>query len=191
MNTLFIAKSLKWGCYVTKNEDGTLSLTSAIGDLLPNAGAIIKGCGGIDAFLEKCIESSNDLSTELITRRTTLKNRQIISRTKKLTKEVEKGVRAVGEFQNLLAKYAGRSIPVTYDNLRIVMANLCAVNIGMWILPELDHSYTAYQYDCDGIIAVTIVFDEPIYLGEGLYDRKYVYNAPLGHLSEYCRIKSA
>lgn len=69
MSTLFITKSLEWGCYVEKNEDGTLTLTTALGEPLPNAGTLIKGCGGIDAFLDKCIETSNDLSTELVNRR--------------------------------------------------------------------------------------------------------------------------
>lgn len=190
MSTLFITKSLEWGCYVEKNEDGTLALTTALGEPLPNAGTVINGCGGIDAFLDKCIETSNDLSTELVNRRIALKNKQVISRTKRLTKEVEKGAIAQAEYESLTAKYAGQPIPVTYENLKIVMAYLCSINRGMWILPELTHSYTANQYDCDGITAVTIVFDEPIELREGYCDSKFAYNAPMGHLSKYCKIRS-
>lgn len=52
MSTIFITKSLEWGCYVEKNEDGTLALTTALGEPLPNAGTLINGCGGIDAFLD-------------------------------------------------------------------------------------------------------------------------------------------
>lgn len=189
MSTLFITKSLKWGCYVVKNEDGTLTLTTALGKPLPNAGTVIKGCGGIDAFLDKCIETSNDLSTELVNRRIALKNKQVISRTKRLTKEVEKGAKAQAEYESLTVKYAGQPIPVTYENLKIVMAYLCSINWWMWVLPELTHSYTANQYDCDGITAVTIVFDEPIELWEGYMDSKFVYNAPPRHLIQYCTIR--
>ena len=128
MNTLFIVKSLQWGCYVDKNEDGTLSLKSALGEALPEAGATINSCGGIDGFLEKCIETPNDLSTELINRRIARKTSQSITRAQILSREQEKGAKAIREYETLQEQYKDEPIPATFENLRILMAYLCTQN---------------------------------------------------------------
>ncbi|MPL74330.1 hypothetical protein SDC9_20202 [bioreactor metagenome] len=82
-------------------------------------------------------------------------------------------------------------IPTNIDNLGIVMRYLRTVNWGMWELPKMSIAYSANQYDCDGVIAVTLTLDKPISDHEqGIENEKaFVCGAPRGHLPKYIKIR--
>jgi len=93
------------------------------------------------------------------------------------------------DYEKLLSE--NEVIPTTIENLAIVMRYLRTVNWGMWQLPEMSIGYSAHQYDCDGITAVTITLDESINDDDhGLNNiNAFVCGAPRGHLLRYHKIR--
>ena len=79
------------------------------------------------------------------------------------------------QLKNLVAM--GAAIDVTYAN-------------DTKDIPEsyIQIGYSAHQYDCGGKTATTITLDSPIAV-LGLRKRKFSYNAPRRHLSEYFKIE--
>ncbi len=69
------------------------------------------------------------------------------------------------------------------ENLYEIMKHLNNNNWGSWKLPNMSTSYTANQYNCDGVIATTIILDKPL---KGI--RKFQLGAPKGHLRRYTNI---
>ncbi len=162
---------------VRRNQDGTLFLTANGKTPILNAGQVIKCLGGIDGVLAKC----NDVNVDSINDFLGLKK----DRQQELFIQNKKVI--ISDYNNLLSQY--EVIPITLDNLRIILRYLRVVNHGLWNLPRLQTGYSANQYDCNGKIAVTIIFDEPINIGLrcGAVD-KVVMGAPKGYLQEYSRI---
>ncbi len=158
---------------VRRNQDGTLFLTANGKTPILNAGQVIKCLGGIENVLAKCNDVNVDSISDFIRVR---EDRQ------KQKKDI-----IISDYNNLLSQY--EVIPITLDNLRIILRYLRVVNHGLWNLPRLFTGYSANQYDCNGKIAVTIIFDEPINIGLrcGAVD-KVVMGAPNGYLQEYSRI---
>lgn len=71
-------------------------------------------------------------------------------------------------------------IPATLENIAFVLRMLNKSNWGTWELPSMTISYTACQYDCDGIQATTIILDEPV---DGY--AMYKVGGKIGHLNNY------
>lgn len=75
-------------------------------------------------------------------------------------------------------------IPLTVENLNLLMIHLNSQNWGGWDLPKMSVSYTANQYDCDGTIATTVELDQPL---NG--KTKFSINAPFNYLNKYTNIQ--
>jgi hypothetical protein len=78
-------------------------------------------------------------------------------------------------------------IPATVDNIRIVLRHLNSMNWGVWDLPKLSISYSAHQYDCDGVQASTITLDKPISCDDyGIKNERFFKTGGrAGHLNKY------
>jgi hypothetical protein len=76
------------------------------------------------------------------------------------------------------------SIPATAENIEVVLNHLNTQNWGGWVLPKMSISYSANQYDCDGVTATTISLDSKIeYDGEMI--SKFKVGGKRGHLNNY------
>ena len=53
-------------------------------------------------------------------------------------------------------------IPATEENIKTVLNHLHNSNYGSWVLPQMSVSYSANQYDCEGVTATAIKFDQPV-----------------------------
>ncbi|MEP2668818.1 MAG: hypothetical protein ABJH04_07480 [Cyclobacteriaceae bacterium] len=103
-------------------------------------------------------------------------------------KEMEKE-KIESEYNELLS--ANEVIPATVTNLCIILRYLNTVNWGVWRLPQMSISYSANQYDCDGVQATTITLDQPIsdedYGIKG--KQKFMVGGKSGHLKNYQRLR--
>ena len=95
--------------------------------------------------------------------------------------------------QELIKKYeelTKNQIPATADNIELVLTILNKQNFGSWILPKFTCGYSANQYNCDGILASTIILD--VKISDESYgienENKFVVGAPRGHLNNYRRL---
>src|SRR6218665_565854 len=87
------------------------------------------------------------------------------------------------DYDKLIEKYA--VVPVTADNLKIIMAYLNENNWGGWKLPKLEIGYSANQHDCEGEQATTITLERPVKTDTGETVNKFSIGAPRGYLSKY------
>ena len=71
-------------------------------------------------------------------------------------------------------------IPATLENIKIVLQHLNAQNWGFWTLPKMTIGYSANQFDCDGLTASTMKFDNAI---EG--ENMFKVGGKRGYLSKY------
>ena len=79
-------------------------------------------------------------------------------------------------------KIKNGSIEATIENIR---------SLAEWInqgksynFPKLNMGYSTHNYNCGGKIATTITLDNPI-SHNGKLETKFVYGAPIGHLTKY------
>lgn len=163
---------------VRKNEDNTIVISDTTsGESIANAGLLISNMGGIDTVLSKCKES--DIPVEEVRKQAG----------KRLLEKAKEEQKTTTDNYNHLLEQCGGEIPVTYDNLKIVMRYLATQNWGIWELPKMSISYAANQYDCNGKTAVTIILDESSTdpkLGD---EKRFVYGNPRGHLMKYHKIR--
>ena len=176
---------------ITKNEDGTVTFFPEE----KNAGSMIAQRGGVTEFLSHCIEdvrSYDDFKndTELV------RKKQIEYRNDmRLQNAVQKAEKAKNNYLALLDMYhinpekpdEGGVIDATPENITILMQYLQTVNRGLWRLPRLTQGYTAYQHDCNGTIAVTLILNNGIEAYGKLY-KKLQYGAPIGHFTQYAPV---
>jgi hypothetical protein len=71
-------------------------------------------------------------------------------------------------------------IPATLANIKIVLTQLNFQNWGAWNLPKMTIGYSANQFDCDGLTASTMKFDNAI---EG--ETMFKVGGKRGYLSKY------
>jgi Tol biopolymer transport system component len=71
-------------------------------------------------------------------------------------------------------------IPSTIENIRTVLLQLNSSNWGSWDLPKMSISYSAAQYDCEGVQATTMKLDKAV---DGT--NMYKVGGKRGHLSKY------
>lgn len=71
-------------------------------------------------------------------------------------------------------------IPATVENIKTLLTHLNSINWGSWDLPKMSITYSAAQYDCDGVQATAIKLDKAID-GEKLYK----VGGKRGHLAKY------
>ena len=74
-------------------------------------------------------------------------------------------------------------IPSTIENIRTVLLHLNSSNWGGWKLPKMSISYSAAQFDCDGVQASTMKLDHAV---EG--SKMFKVGGKNGHLSKYTRL---
>jgi hypothetical protein len=74
-------------------------------------------------------------------------------------------------------------IPSTLENIRTVLLHLNGCLWGGWKLPKMSISYSAAQFDCDGVLASTMKLDKAV---EG--SKKFKVGGKNGHLSKYTRL---
>jgi len=74
-------------------------------------------------------------------------------------------------------------IPSTIENIRTVLLHLNSSNWGGWKLPKMSISYSAAQFDCDGVQASTMKLDSAV---EG--SKMFKVGGKNGHLSKYTRL---
>lgn len=80
------------------------------------------------------------------------------------------------------------AVPMTPENIRIVLAYLNTVNWGSWDLPKTDRPASFHQYDCDGHTVTTVTIDTPVEY-RGMSVRRFKHGTcPRGHLNEYTAI---
>lgn len=172
---------------VRKNEDNTIVISdTTFGESIANAGLLISNMGGIDIVLSKCKES--DIPVEEVRKQAEERLLEKGKEERRFEKAKEEQKTTTDNYNHLLEQCGGE-IPVTYDNLKIVMRYLATQNWGIWELPKMSISYAANQYDCDGKIAVTIILDEPSTdprLGD---EKRFVYGNPHRYLMKYRKIK--
>lgn len=75
-------------------------------------------------------------------------------------------------------------IPVTTENLSLIINHLNTKNWGSWDLPKMSIGYAAHQYDCDGLQVTTITLDNPIKYGDRMV-RKFKSGHRSGYLLNY------
>lgn len=78
-------------------------------------------------------------------------------------------------------------IPVTVENLSLVIDHLNTQNWGSWTLPQMSIGYSAHQYDCEGTTISTIALDRPIKFQDG-FGNKFKSGSKRGHLENYTAI---
>lgn len=183
---------------VSQEEDGFVNMFTLSGKQLSQheVGSFINGSGGFEAFIARVFEDERtpeEILGEKIDRakeRDKLKADRRAFNAARLEAEAK---RYRDELDDLIKQYDGQPIPATEDNIYIVARALQTENWGSWNLPKMTVGYRASQYDCDGKIAVTFVFDEPIpvyrmrtALGDSA--TKFAFGAPLGHLEKYYKL---
>lgn len=177
---------------ITKNDDGTLTFQPEA----KNAGALITQCGGIQGFLDHCVEDERNFK-EFI------EDYKLIEKKKREHREAMRQFNKQSEFDfvkksynEMLAKYGmsidnidkSVEIDATVENLYILMRYLRAVPCGQWKLPTLSQGYAANQYDCGCNLAVTITLKEGVLSDDLKIIKKLQYGAPMGHLTNYTNI---
>lgn len=178
MKTIYRIRTKKASYFFSQNEDGSLNVTRW-GKEIDNAGQIINALGGIEAMIRKA-EATDLESFEQVAemRKAEIEKQQVLANAhaRAKTDEISKA------YENL--KLQG-TIPVTVDNLRVVMAFLNLQNWGSWELPKMSIGYSASQYDCDGHQVTTIILDEAIDCGGEMISKFKFGNAGRGHLEGY------
>lgn len=177
---------------ITKNDDGTLTFFPEE----KNAGSIIMQRGGIQGFLEYCIEDERSYDdfckdVQLVKQ----KQREYREAMRMQNADAEKNAVA-NAYNAMLANYGmsigniDKSIEIdaTKDNLYVLMRYLRTIPLSMWQLPKLSQGYTANQYDCEGKIAVTITLNQGLLTDDLKIIKKLQYGAPMGHLTNYTNI---
>lgn len=186
MALVYIPKHLKYGLTVEVNGE-FLTLTRDDGTPHPNPGGFILSMGGVSSFLSKCEEIAKPLPEYLSRLREE-------HRAERAERAREAAAWRVAQEERIKAEYnaiieSGDPIPVTFENVRKVLRYFRLINWGFWNLPQMSLPYKMHQYDCDGVPAVTIVFDEPVELVEGERWAAYSHGAPVGHLQGYKKIR--
>ena len=176
MKTLIFTSNTR-ALEVLKNEDGTLKLLLEDGSIYANAGSLIYNLGGIEKFLERCTEIETSLSNFLIKKKAEF---DIWHAEKKLAHEQFKATQETKQAENWNELSSLEIIPATHENIRIVLKYLHTQNWGGWELPRMALSYSAAQYDCDGVTATTMKFDKKI---DGI--SKFKVGGKFGHLNQY------
>lgn len=100
-----------------------------------------------------------------------------------LSREKEAAVRRREQIIKAYEAITTGTIEATLENIKVVGEYLRQQNWGTWTLPTMSIGYSAYQYDCDGQIAVAFVFDSLI-----CGHRKIAVGAKRGHLNGYFHI---
>lgn len=177
---------------ITKNDDGTLTFFPEE----KNAGCIIMQRGGIEGFLDNCIEDNRNYK-EFLSDRKLIAQKQIEYRMamREQNANVEKET-VIKSYKLMLAKYGMSvdnidktvAIDTTIDNLYILMRYMYNIPCFDWKLPKLSQRYSYHLYECDGKFAVTIILNEGIFSNDGKLVKKLQYGAPKGHLSQYINI---
>lgn len=191
MKNYLILKTTKRYYAVRKNDDGTLIISNTTdGDPVFDSDNLIKSIGGIDAVLAKC--QNSDIPVEKVREEADERRKQSIriQQIREMERAEISRQEAVADYEHLLQQ-CGEIIPVTYDNLRIVMRYLRTQNWGTWELPPMSIPYAAHQYDCDGKTAVTMTLDTPFTDAEHLIENetRFVFGNPHGHLNKYRKIR--
>lgn len=186
----FIPKHREYLLCVECDESNYLTITHPDGSMFKDAGRLILSCGGVDNFLTRCIESplsGVELARQLDKSRAAA---QKAKRLREMAKE-EQEQREQREAEATLRKLVedGEPIEVTLQNVRTLLKYLRLTNWGVWHLPQMTIGYKAHQYDCDGVTAVTVVFDSPVELIDGEVCAAYAFGAPRGHLTKYCHLR--
>lgn len=163
--------------------DGKLfRITQMDGTPFSNAGILIKSCPN---FWDHCLTREQfDARVAAFEYTRTPEYRE-----EKKRREAEKLAIRYAESKEKLAELQEKyeSIPVTEDNIRVVIRFLSSQNYGVWDLPKMEIGYSANQFDCDGKIATTMTFDKPISI-DGRMCSKFVVGAPAGYLTKYVRL---
>lgn len=178
MKTIYRIRAKKANYFFTQNEDGSLNVTRW-GEAIGNAGQIINALGGIEAMMNKA-EATDFESFEQVAemRKAEMEKQQVLACAHATAKNA--GISKAYE-----ALKSQGTIPVTIDNLRVVMAFLNSQNWGSWELPKMSIGYSANQYDCDGHQVTTITLDEAIECDGEMISKFKFGNAGRGHLEGY------
>lgn len=168
---------------VVDHNDGTISILKSDGTQIAKMDAYIADMGGVGAILAKSIQFEGDFAEFLKAREEKLfferQEARLIAEENRLNNERLHAERWA-------ALKAMPEIPVTEENLRVVMRELNSQNWGSWTLPKMSIGYKAAQFDCGGKTATTITFDRPVKLNEYREpSARFEYGAPRGHLSNY------
>ena len=177
MNKYFVTKKNVY--QITQRGDGSLVFTPEC----ENAGMMISQRGGIENFLAACVDDERDYD-EFVSDKLTL--RKLRNEAKALSRMENAAIqekRAEENYNKLLNDCDG-IIPVTAENLTIVMKYLSYQNLGIWKLPRMSQGYSAHQYDCNGKTVVTILLDKGI-MSDGKLYKAIQYGAPRGYLLKY------
>ena len=177
MNKYFLTKKRVY--QITQREDGYVVFTPEC----ENAGCLIACHGGIENFLAACVDDEREYE-EFVQDLQTL--RKLRNEAKALARMENAALQKnrVEENYNKLLKDCDGVIPVTVENLTIVMKYLSYQNCGTWKLPRMSQGYSAHQYDCNGKTVVTILLDNGI-MSDGKLYKAVQYGAPMGYLPKY------
>lgn len=177
---------------VNQNEDGSLLITLGT-DMpsIPNAGYLINSFGGVAGVMKavrtvECSFEDFKISKEEANAEK-LRVAKIVNEDRfkiEAAKREQRNALIADEYNALKADGV---IEVNASNLRTVLRYLNTCNWGSWTLPPLSISYSAHQYDCDGVSATTITLDTPISDEEFGFENKTMFKTggKRGHLNNY------
>lgn len=175
--------------FVTLNEDGTLFVTNDGENSIWNAGQVISSMGGIKGVLNRCNE---EITLDEFKARLQAAKEASIAGRKAAAQAAEE--RRIKECQEALMDYdalveTGTPIATNIAAISIILRYLNTQNWGGWNLPAMAIGYRCNQYDCDGVMATTMILDEPIEV-DGEMVSRFVFGAPRGHLVNYYRVRA-
>ena len=157
-----------------------------------NAGALITSAGGVEKFLSLCVDEERyKKATDFHAYQRTdeYKAAEKARKEAAIKAKAEREIRVANEreeaYNALLS--TGEAIESNFENIATVLKYLNTKNWGGWTLPTMTIGYTCNQYDCNGKTATTMKLDTPIEVDKRMID-KFVFGAPVGHLTKYKRI---
>lgn len=178
----YLSKNLNFK--VERNEDGTLLLTDTQGNPYKDAGCLIKCQGGVEKFFSRCLDEETYRKRLELREYYNSKEYKAAQAQKKAEREAIAAAAHQAAFQALPLP-----IPVTYENIRIVLNYLRDYPYGGVQLPSMTVGYSFNMYDCDGHLAAAMILDDDLIEdGENL-GRRFVVGAPVGHLMKYKRCR--
>lgn len=184
-NLYYFAKNSDRVYLVVENVDGSLFITMDGEESIPNAGAFIKGLGGIEAVKSKCVRDSRSLVEIRENIEAQRKEAKQAAEKRRRERVQEKANEARRALDTLIAKSEGGIIEANIDNVTIVARYLSVTNWGLWTLPQMSIGYRANQYEGG---AVTMVFDQPIDV-YGEMESKLAFFAGPCELTKYKHVR--